>query len=281
MQAVGTASLGVALLSFVGNAWAEDICARAQDLTALQTAAVQQELMVAAYACNDSGLYNTFVVTFQRDLQASDTALQAYFLRLNPASGTADYHSYKTRLANTYALRTASNTGEYCRRALTVFRSALNENKQSLAAFVLAQPMAVGSSYRTCGESVPGGAMVAKINAPALAAPPMAQGTRAITAREDDRTLVTPAPDGTALPAPVNNSYASNNPGRPAADPYRAAPSGGSAGYPYDSRDPYARPPSGSYGTSTYYGERDPYYRDPYDRYWYGAVPPGYYVRRR
>ena len=52
--------------------------------------------MVAAFSCNDFGLYNSFVVTYQKALQDSDKALEAYFLRRNAGTGVADYHSFKT-----------------------------------------------------------------------------------------------------------------------------------------------------------------------------------------
>jgi hypothetical protein len=56
--------------------------------------------------------------------------------------------------------------------------------------------------------------------------------------------------------------------------------------YRYEARDPYARDSYGraygdDYGYTNNYGERDPYYRNPYSRYWYGATPPQYYLRRR
>jgi hypothetical protein len=43
-----------------GTGWAADVCARAPDLVALQVAALQQQLMVAALTCNDVSLYNSF-----------------------------------------------------------------------------------------------------------------------------------------------------------------------------------------------------------------------------
>src|SRR5689334_10779012 len=151
MRAVGTVSLGLALSSMVGGAWAADVCARAQDLTALQVAAVQQHLMVAALACNDAGLYNTFVVTYRDDLQASDATLKAFFARLGEESGKSDYDAFKTKLANDFSLNSNRST-TFCRSALTVFRAALNENKKSLASFALSQPISVDRTFRTCGD---------------------------------------------------------------------------------------------------------------------------------
>src|SRR5215212_9303218 len=79
-------------------------CARPVEINALKTAAMQQRLMVAALSCGESQSYNTFVRSYQKELQASDKELQTYFRRVNGKTGTADYHAYKTRLANTSSM---------------------------------------------------------------------------------------------------------------------------------------------------------------------------------
>jgi len=118
--------------------------------------------MVAALSCDeDVPLYNSFVATYQKELRTSDAALVAFFLRRDTHTGTADYHAFKTRLANNYSVRSGANKKAYCRNAQAIFHAALEE-KKSLAGFALAQPMSVDSSYTACGESVPGGAMVAR-----------------------------------------------------------------------------------------------------------------------
>jgi hypothetical protein len=68
---------GLSLSLTAGTAWGADVCARAPDLVALQVAALQQQLMVAALTCDDVSLYNSFVTAYQKDLVASDEALQA------------------------------------------------------------------------------------------------------------------------------------------------------------------------------------------------------------
>jgi hypothetical protein len=82
-------------------------CASSEDTFAMRTAAVQQRLMVAAFACNATKLYNGFVISYQRDLQASDLALQSFFRRVNGQTGMANYHAFKTRLANTSSIQRA------------------------------------------------------------------------------------------------------------------------------------------------------------------------------
>ncbi len=141
-----------------GEAWAEGVCAGAKDLSALQVASVQQQLMVAALACetDDVTLYNSFVTTYQQELITSDEALQAWFLRRAPATGTEDYHAFKTKMANHYSVRSAGDRPGFCRGAESLFHQALAGRKQSLSAFALAQPMAVNADYTVCGSTVKG-----------------------------------------------------------------------------------------------------------------------------
>src|SRR5258705_1059987 len=166
MQGIKTGILGIALTFTIANAWAEELCARAADLVSLQVASIQQQLTVAALTCHDSDLYNTFVVTYRQDLQASDAALQAFFLRLNQATGAADYDTYKTKLANAYSLRSADNIGAYYGRARAAFRAALSDGKKALVEFAMAQPVSFAANYASCGERVTGTAMAAQIPTP-------------------------------------------------------------------------------------------------------------------
>jgi hypothetical protein len=194
-----TGAVALALSSIIGNAWAENVCARAQDLTALQVAAVQQELMVAALSCDeDVPLYNSFVATYQKELRTSDAALQAFFLRRDARTGTSDYHTFKTKLANNFSVRSGANKKAYCRNAQAVFHQALEE-KKSLAGFVLAQPMSVDASYTACGESVPGGAMVAR--APVIESAPPQKSAAAIPSGRSSFLALEPPPPIAAAPA--------------------------------------------------------------------------------
>src|SRR5258707_482453 len=166
----------------VSAAWAQGICVRPQDMTALQTATVQQHFMVAALSCDTADLYNNFVRAYRGDLQKSDEALQAYFVRRDARTGVADYHAFKTKLANLYSVRSVGNLKIFCRNATASIQIALKD-KKNLAELVSSQPISIEDTYTSCGDSVPGGAMVARgaADAPALrarvaqtAAPPTA-----------------------------------------------------------------------------------------------------------
>jgi hypothetical protein len=137
-----------------GNVWAQTAaaagCARPEDLTAVKAAAVQQQLMVAALSCNAVQLYNNFVTGYQKELQASDRALQNFFRRLNGNSGTEQYHAFKTRLANASSMQSIHDITAYCSTAKEIFATALDSAKTTLAVFVSGQKTAVDDQFSAC-----------------------------------------------------------------------------------------------------------------------------------
>jgi hypothetical protein len=143
-----TAAMATALSMLATQAWAG--CTGAQDALALKTAAVQQELMVAAFTCGDTDGYNRFVTSYQPELQASDAILLAYFQR---TGSTADYHTYKTSLANDFSLISARNN-RFCSAANAAFDSALDPSHPALAQIVEEQPVTVNEDGDSCGVSV-------------------------------------------------------------------------------------------------------------------------------
>jgi hypothetical protein len=163
---------GLSLSLTAGTGWAADVCARAPDLIALQVAALQQQLMVAALTCNDISLYNSFVITYQKDLVESDVALQTFFDRFDDTEGKPAYHTFKTKMANLYSARSAVDKNRFCTNARASFAPALKAEKLNLASFAMSQPSTVNEPYTSCGESVAGVAMVARTPAVAPAVLP-------------------------------------------------------------------------------------------------------------
>jgi hypothetical protein len=275
-KSIGAAAFAISCL--ISPVWAQGVCVRPQDMTALQTATVQQHFMVAALSCGTADLYNDFVRAYRGDLQKSDEALQAYFLRRDARNGVADYHSFKTKLANVYSARSADNLKSFCRNAAASIAIALKD-KKSLAELVSSQPISIDDSYRSCGDHVPGGATVARGAAdasalsaklaqtaappavPAIVAPPAPSGTNFTNHTLDDAPPSAP---------PLSNDDQSRRPPNDQRS-YRSGPDN------YDSRD-YARAPDPYAGTNGY-AARDPYPRSPYanDYYWYDQ--PGSYYR--
>ena len=277
-RSIGPAAF--ALSCMISPVWAQGVCVRPQDMTALQTATVQQHFMVAALSCGTADLYNDFVGAYRRDLQKSDEALEAYFLRRDAANGAADYHAFKTKLANVYSARSADNLKSFCRNATASIAIALKD-KKSLAELVSSQPISIDESYTSCGDHVPGGAMVAHGAAEASALPAKLAQTAAPPALP---AIAAPAGAGANAANPAEDHVAASAPplssdnrsvGRANEQgTYRSGPDN------YDSRD-YARDSDPYSGTSGY-AARDPYARSPYAYdYYYGLYDqPGSYYRR-
>ena len=134
---VKTGAAALMLVCMGGNVYAAAAtasgCARPADMNALKTAAMQQRLMVAALSCGESQSYNQFVRSYQTELQASDKNLQTYFRRVNGKTGTADYHAYKTRLANASSMAVINDSVGYCASAKASFEEALGSKVQLVA----------------------------------------------------------------------------------------------------------------------------------------------------
>ncbi|HVW74377.1 MAG TPA: hypothetical protein VHC39_12105 [Rhizomicrobium sp.] len=110
-------------------------CASPAEAAALKTAVMQQELMVAALQCHESGAYNRFVVAYRPELQDSDAALKAFFVRRGGEHGEAGYDAFKTKAANLSALEQARDAHAFCADAHALFEAAL-ANRGSLMSFV-------------------------------------------------------------------------------------------------------------------------------------------------
>lgn len=111
-----------ALVMLTVPAVAAGRCETSDDVTALHAAALQQEMMVAAFQCADVASYNNFVLAHRPALQAADRALMAYFQRTTSAPSDA-YNLYKTELANASSLRFSTDRG-FCARMRADFRAA-------------------------------------------------------------------------------------------------------------------------------------------------------------
>ncbi len=218
---------GLTLSLMAGTAWAADVCARAPDLVALQVAALQQQLMVAALTCNDVSLYNSFVITYQKDLVESDVALQAFFDQFGGAEGSPSYHTFKTKMANVYSGRSAVDKNRFCASARAAFGPALKAEKLNLASFAMSLPSTVNEPYTNCGESVAGGAMVARTPVTAPAALPSNLLTAQNAAAAAKAAPPVAAPSGEAADRPLGVGLRASTPREttPAAQP----PSGSAA----------------------------------------------------
>jgi len=129
----GVVAAPVALALVASQALAVASCEQPEEAVAIHTAALQQELMVAAFMCRDVAAYNNFVLSHQAALQDTDRALMAFFQRTDPGRAFDAYNLFKTDLANASSLRSVQDRG-FCRRANANFRAATGQMLETLLA---------------------------------------------------------------------------------------------------------------------------------------------------
>jgi len=130
-------------------------CATAAEVSAIQVAAVQQELTDAALACgpNEVALFNRFQKVFNAELRKSDATMMRMFKRLNGnRAGDAAYDSFKTRaIAHAEQRRTKPGAHDnFCKTADVVFAAALAPDKPVLEDFVSGVPVNESSPVDSC-----------------------------------------------------------------------------------------------------------------------------------
>ncbi|HEY5337759.1 MAG TPA: hypothetical protein VIJ85_06125 [Rhizomicrobium sp.] len=146
-------ALSLAGVMMAGTAFAKPVqkCAKPEEVTAIQTSAIQQELMVAALTCNQITNFNAFQTGFSRELQASDVTLHNMFKRIFGArAGEDQFHAFKTRMANDSSIRSIHDNASYCHEAETVFAAALAPAKPTLAAFASSVTVQEQSPVDSC-----------------------------------------------------------------------------------------------------------------------------------
>jgi hypothetical protein len=203
-------------------------CMGQPEKTALKIETLQQELMVAGLTCNDANPYNAFVVANRPELIQSDHDLQAFYSKLYDSSGTDQFQTVKTRLANHFSLDSLHNQRGFCQTAAALFGSL--HNGSPLATQV--NWIAVNDTKESCErgapivETVDGGSSGLPQTQTAQAAPPPQYQ------READND-VPPVPSGYAPPPgdqrAAQNYYAANYPAprgyyAPPPNPYYPAP---------------------------------------------------------
>jgi hypothetical protein len=152
MRLFVAAMSGIAFSVLFNPAMGLESCVSRSDAMALKTAAVQQQLMVAAFMCHDTGAYNSFVRTYQTDLQDSDASLKTYFVHRLGRRGEAAYDTYKTKVANISALSQARNDRAFCGEADRLFAES-RKSHASLSSFVEDAPSPPG--FRTSCVKAP------------------------------------------------------------------------------------------------------------------------------
>ena len=108
---------------------------------------------MAALQCHEASAYNRFVIAYRPELQDSDAALKAFFVRRGGEHGEAGYDTFKTKAANLSALEQARDARAFCADAHALFEAAL-ANRGSLMSFVQTRSGDTGLGS-VCVESRP------------------------------------------------------------------------------------------------------------------------------
>jgi hypothetical protein len=130
-------------------------CASAAEISAIQVAAVQQELTDAALACGPKAVasFNRFQTVFNKELRKSDATMLRMFKRMNGnARGDAAYDQFKTRaIAHAEQRRTKPGAHDnFCKTADVVFAAALASDKPVLEDFVSGVPVNEANPVDSC-----------------------------------------------------------------------------------------------------------------------------------
>jgi len=90
-----------------GNAWAADLCVRPQDLSALRTSALRQQIDGRVVHLPRSRIIQQIRRLVWRRIAELRCDTDEFFQRRNLATAQADYDTFKTDIANAQALRSA------------------------------------------------------------------------------------------------------------------------------------------------------------------------------
>jgi hypothetical protein len=193
-------AMALAMMTAASSAMAAS-CATPDEVTAIQAAVIQQQLMVAALTCNQIEHFNAFQTSYAKELRRSDASLAHMFHRLYAGPrGEAEYHGFKTRLANNSSIRSIHDNEAYCQNAGMVFDAALIIDKPSLASFVSGIEVTEQGPVDSCSLKVAVGF--------ASAIPPVAPKPNPLRIAELTAPPAPPAPatpGAIPAPAPANN----------------------------------------------------------------------------
>jgi hypothetical protein len=127
------------------------VCVRPGDEAALNSKALQSELMVSALACEETARYNAWVRKFEFELVANGTVLKRMFRQAYGAAAEMRLGQFVTALANDAAGRSAVEKAGFCLAAARVFDRVLPMNGLEFLAFVAGPDFAGRHDFAECG----------------------------------------------------------------------------------------------------------------------------------
>ncbi|MGH8522367.1 MAG: hypothetical protein ACREU9_13310 [Gammaproteobacteria bacterium] len=135
------------------SAWA-DPCTGPVEQTALNTRALQTELMVAALSCGNRIHYNAFVIRYQGDLVKHGRSLQSFFLRKHGAAGRKNLNTFITRLANQASHRSSITHAAFCANSSSLFDRLLSARPVTLEKLLESSTTTSNHDIAPCGGKI-------------------------------------------------------------------------------------------------------------------------------
>lgn len=143
--------LALAAAFGVAEGASASVCLRPGDEAALNSKALQSELMVSALACEESARYNAWARKFESELVANGAALKRIFRQAHGAAADARLGQFVTALANDAASRSAAEMAGFCMTAARVFDRVLPMNGLEFLTFVAGPDFAGRHGFAECG----------------------------------------------------------------------------------------------------------------------------------
>ena len=143
--------LALAAALAMAEAARASVCLRPGEEAALQSKALQSELMVSALACDEAARYNAWARKFESELVASGATLKRIFRIAYGTAGDTRLGQFVTALANDAAGRSASQKTTFCAVTARVFERVLPMNAPEFRAFVAGPEFAGRHDFALCG----------------------------------------------------------------------------------------------------------------------------------
>lgn len=127
------------------------MCLQPLERTAVETRALQTELMVAALSCGARADYNAFVGRYKDVLVDSGLTLRQMFLRDYGRNGQRQLDSFITGLANAASARSIAKGGTFCEESRDIFdRALLGGGRGGIGAIMAERSFAIDYGIGGC-----------------------------------------------------------------------------------------------------------------------------------
>ncbi len=126
-------------------------CVRPGDELALNSKALQSELMVSALACEETARYNAWVRRFETEIAANGTVLKRIFRQAYGSAAETRLGQFVTALANEAATRSAVEKVQFCVSSARVHDRVLTMTGAEFLAYVAGPDYAGRHDFAECG----------------------------------------------------------------------------------------------------------------------------------